>query len=157
MVDDIAALTDADGRFRLGNLTPGRYQLAVFGADNAEATAEVDVAEGEQGQAEIRFGAAAEPDTAGGVTLVTDHIDWNQVRLARVSMRPAGSGPDTPAKEFLFSPSRTGSAVWQAAGGAGYTYTASYFLDGGLQRTVGPVDGAGPALILDPQLGDSPP
>lgn len=154
-VDDIAALTDADGRFRLGNLSPGRYQLAVFGAGNAEAGAQVDVGDGGASEVEIRFGGDAGPEPPRGVALVTDGIDWSEVRLIRVSMWPAGAGPDAPAKEFLFSPSSTRPATWEDAEGARYRYTASYFLDGGLQRTVGPVEGEGP-LVLDQRQGVAP-
>jgi hypothetical protein len=146
-VNDIAALTDAEGRFRLGNLPPGRYNVAVFGNDTAEAGTEVDIAEGEQRETEIRFGGEAGSDPAGGVRLVTDAIDWGRVRLVRVSLLPAGG---EASKEFLFSPGRPGSAVWPATPGAWYTYTVSYFLAGGLQRTVGPTESGDAALILDP-------
>jgi hypothetical protein len=156
MVDDIAALTDTGGRFRLGNLVPGRYRLAAFGSADANAEAEIEVGVGERGEVEIRFGGHG-PEAACGVTLLTGDIDWNRVRLVRVSLRETGAGQDAPAKEFLFSPSNTGSAVWETAAGTRYTYTASYFLDGGLQRTVGPVDGEDPTLVLDPRLGDPPP
>lgn len=153
-VNDIAALTDAEGRFRLGNLPPGRYSVAVFGNDTAEAGAEVDVAEGEQRETEIRFGGDAGPDPAGGVQLVTDAIDWGRVRLVRVSLLPAGG--QVP-KEFLFSPAHPGSEVWPTTPGARYTYTVSYFLAGGLQRTVGPTDSGDAELILDPAQEDPSP
>lgn len=53
-VSDIAALTSADGRFRLGRLPPGPYKIAVHTAGRAAATADVLVAAGQQANVEIR-------------------------------------------------------------------------------------------------------
>ncbi|MEU4426898.1 carboxypeptidase-like regulatory domain-containing protein [Actinoplanes sp. NPDC024001] len=173
--DDIAALTGPDGRFSLGNLNPGRYEVAVFDTLNGETRAEVDVADAVSNEVEIRFGGARAPDptpmpmptpmptpmppdspvgNGNGVPVLTDGIDWTAVRLIRVSIRPAGAGPDAPITELLFSPRKTGSVTWQAAPDTRYTYTASFFLRGGLQRTVGPLDGQGP-LDLALQQGVS--
>lgn len=52
---DIAALTTADGRFRLGGLLPGSYRLAArLGTTSGGAA--VDVAPGADTPAEIRLG-----------------------------------------------------------------------------------------------------
>ena len=40
---EIAALTDAEGRFVLSAPQPGRYELAVHGEDGSSAAATVDV------------------------------------------------------------------------------------------------------------------
>lgn len=53
---DIAPITGADGRFRLGRLMPGSYRLAVHGAGHASAAAIVEVAAGNQADVEIRLG-----------------------------------------------------------------------------------------------------
>lgn len=169
-VDDIAALTGPDGRFRLGNLGPGRYELAAFAAGNTEARVQVDVVLEGTSEVEIRFGGDAGPAPPpppgeppvtppveppvepAGVRVLTDRIDWNQVRLVRLSLRPAGAGPDVPTAEFLFSPTSNAPVVWETAAGGRYTFTASFFLDGGLQRTLGPLDGEGP-LELDARQG----
>lgn len=50
---DIAALTDAAGRFRLGNLTPGRYTLAVHANGLASGEVSADVTAGVQAQVSV--------------------------------------------------------------------------------------------------------
>jgi hypothetical protein len=44
---DIAALTDAAGRYRYGSLTPGTYTVIVNAPGRAAASADVAVGEGE--------------------------------------------------------------------------------------------------------------
>jgi hypothetical protein len=51
---DIAPITGADGRFRLGRLAPGSYRLAVHSANHAAAAADVEVGGGQQAEVEIR-------------------------------------------------------------------------------------------------------
>lgn len=50
---DIAALTDAVGRFRFGGLAAGRYTVIVHAEGHAPASAEVEAGPGEVAEAEI--------------------------------------------------------------------------------------------------------
>lgn len=52
---DIAAVTGADGRFRLGGLAPGAYQIAAHSTTHSRGTARVVVTDGQQADAEIRL------------------------------------------------------------------------------------------------------
>ena len=54
-VSDIASLTDADGRFRRGGLAPGRYTLDVRKAGRATRSIDVDVADAQQTNLEVRL------------------------------------------------------------------------------------------------------
>ena len=53
--NDIAALTNAQGRFRLSNLAEGTYTLAAHGPNNAEGAAQVAVNGGQQTEIEVRL------------------------------------------------------------------------------------------------------
>ena len=152
-VNDIAVVTDVEGRFRLGNLGPGRFALTANGANDLQGTAAVEVAADEQAVAEIRLGEV-QPDPTGDVTVVADRVDWSKVRLVRVSLRDAATDPgEGPVRDLFFSPSNTASATWGSAVHGPYTYTVYYYLAGGLQRTVGPQDGDARTLVLDPMQG----
>jgi protocatechuate 3,4-dioxygenase beta subunit len=52
--NDIAAVTAADGTFRLGGVRPGEYRLEAH-ADRATQSADVKVAAGAQAHVEIRL------------------------------------------------------------------------------------------------------
>lgn len=89
------------------------------------------------------------------VMLVTDLIDWSQVRLARVTLNY--NDPDqgiAVTDDFIFSPSRNVSTTWKVElkdkERDQYTYKIVYFMADGLQKTVGPVDSSDRTLILDP-------
>lgn len=90
------------------------------------------------------------------VMLVTDLIDWEQVRLARVSLNykdPEQAVAIT--KDFIFSPTKKDSVTWKVelkdAQHDQYTYQITYFMTDGLQKTVGPEDTNERTVILDPQ------
>jgi hypothetical protein len=90
------------------------------------------------------------------VQVVTDLIDWTQVRLARVSLSYAD--PENNArvtKDLIFSPTNKANTNWKVElknrNRDQYTYKIVYFLGGGLQKTVGPTDTKDRALILDPR------
>lgn len=88
------------------------------------------------------------------VMLVTDLIDWSQVRLVRVSLNY--SDPDqgvAVAEDFIFSPTNNASKTWKVElkdkDRDQYTYKIVYFMADGLQKTVGPNDSKERTLILD--------
>jgi hypothetical protein len=90
------------------------------------------------------------------VTLVTDLLDWEEVRLARVAM--SYEDPDqaiTENKDFIFSADKHDMATWKVELKNkeldDYTYEAMYFLNGGLQKSVGPTVTDERTLILDVQ------
>lgn len=89
------------------------------------------------------------------VQLVTDLIDWTQVRLARVSLSYAD--PDNAiatSKDFIFSPSNKAGASWKVElkdkQKDSFRYQVTYYLADGAQKTVGPAATKDRALILDP-------
>jgi hypothetical protein len=53
---DIAALTDAEGHFRLDHLQPGLWNLRAVGPAGAEATGQVEVFENAVSEATISLG-----------------------------------------------------------------------------------------------------
>jgi hypothetical protein len=53
--NDLAALTNAEGRFRLGVLAPGSYTLAAHRAGHAVGGVRVVVTPGQQAEVEIRL------------------------------------------------------------------------------------------------------
>jgi hypothetical protein len=146
---DIAALTNAEGRFRLGELPPGRYVLAVHSDALPVPVAMVaDVAAGQQAEVEIRLGGGQPQDRAATkLALVTDVIDWSEVRLVRLTL----GSPDLQADvmNLFFSPASRASTVIDTEPG-NYTYTVVFFMRDGLQRTIGPIVGNDRTLILDP-------
>lgn len=75
------------------------------------------------------------------VMIVPDLIDWNQVRLIRVSLAYHDAEHEvTSAKDFIFSPTRTASQTWRVElkdrEHDGYTYAITYFATDGTQKTV---------------------
>jgi protocatechuate 3,4-dioxygenase beta subunit len=52
---DIAALSGADGRFRLSSLVPGHYRIAAHSESHGSKETDVDVTAGQQALTEIRF------------------------------------------------------------------------------------------------------
>jgi hypothetical protein len=89
------------------------------------------------------------------VQLITDLIDWAQVRLARVSLSYADTENNVRfAKDIIFSPTNKANTNWKIElknrTRDKYTFKVVYFLAGGLQKTVGPTDTPERALILDP-------
>lgn len=89
------------------------------------------------------------------VQVVPDLVDWQQVRLARVSMGYEDPDQHVAAnKDFIFSSSKHDSASWRVELKNreldDYTYKAIYFMTDGLQKTVGPKHTDDRTLILDP-------
>lgn len=89
------------------------------------------------------------------VMLVTDLVDWTQVRLARVSL--AYQDPDnnvSESKDFIFSQANSASATWKVEikdrQQMEYTYKITYFLQGQPNKEVGPETTTDQTLILDP-------
>ena len=54
--EDLAALTDGDGRFRLGGLRPGTYALLVNAGGGMVREEGVEVRDGAAAQVEVRVG-----------------------------------------------------------------------------------------------------
>lgn len=155
-VSDIAALTTADGRFRFGNLLPGSYTISVHSTDYAPGCADVFVVADENAEVAIRIDHLSMGETFLEVKLVTDRIDWNQVRLVRVSLDY--NDPEhglSVTKNFLFSPVSRVSAVWNVRlknkDRDQYTTKIVYFMKNGVHKTVGPEHGNDRTLILDQQ------
>ena len=89
------------------------------------------------------------------VQLVTDLIDWAQVRLARVSLSYADTESGVSAsKDFIFSPTSKANTSWKVElknkAQDTFRYQVTYYLASGLQKTVGPTSTRERALILDP-------
>ena len=91
------------------------------------------------------------------VQVVPDLIDWNEARLARVSL--AYSDPDAKvsvAKDLIFSRASSALTTWKVELKNrqldAYRYTVTYYLAGGLQKTVGPVTTRDRTLVLDPMV-----
>jgi hypothetical protein len=149
---DIAALTNAEGSFRLGGLAPGPVTLGVHSGGRPAQSVGVIVREGEETQVDIRLDdPPAEPaDDAGGGSVVVDAsgIDWGRVQLVRVVLATAED--DAPG-DFLFGPGGPDHATWSPRGreqGHEYTYTVTYFLAGRLQQSVPPVTARTGRLVL---------
>ena len=92
------------------------------------------------------------------VQLVTDLVDWTQVRLARVSLGYADPDNNIAAsKDFIFSPSNKANTSWKIElknkQQDTFRYQVTYYLANGTQKTVGPVATKDRALILDPSAG----
>lgn len=89
------------------------------------------------------------------VQIVTDLLDWAQVRLVRVSL--SYSDPDnnvSQTKDLIFSPTNKASTSWRVElknkQKNDFTYSITYYLATGLQKTVPPTTVHDRALILDP-------
>ena len=154
---DIAALTGADGRFRLGSLAPGPYILVAHSTVHAPGGASVVVVAGQQSDVEIRLDAL--PDDVSvteavlEVRLVTEFIDWHRVRLVRVSLNY--NDPDhgvAVANDFFFSRVGSDFKSWKVElkdrDRDQYVYKIVYFMVDGLQRIIGPEDANDRDLIL---------
>jgi hypothetical protein len=88
------------------------------------------------------------------VQVVADLVDWTQVRLVRVALSYAD--PDNKvaqSKDLIFSPTNKANTTWKVELKNKlqdqFTYTVTYYLTSGLQRTVGPTTTKDRALILD--------
>jgi hypothetical protein len=89
------------------------------------------------------------------VQLVTDLVDWTQVRLARASLSYADTDSGiNVSKDFIFSPTSKANTSWKIElknkQQNSYRYQLTYYMANGLQKTVGPVSSKDQALILDP-------
>jgi len=89
------------------------------------------------------------------VQIVTDIIDWDQVRLVHVAL--SYTDPDNQivqSKDLIFSPASKASTSWKVElknrQQDDFTYRITYYLATGLQKTVGPTTTRDRALILDP-------
>ena len=90
------------------------------------------------------------------VMIVPDLIDWNQVRLVRVSL--SYNNPEqgvAVTKDYILSRTRDSVQTWkvelQDQERDKYTYKIVYFMVDGLQKTVGPNETNDRTLILDPE------
>jgi hypothetical protein len=96
------------------------------------------------------------------VQVVTDLVDWTQVRLARVSLSYADpDGGVSASKDFIFSPANKANATWKVdlknKQQDAFRCTATYYLASGLQKTVGPITTRDRAVILDPAAAATAP
>jgi hypothetical protein len=89
------------------------------------------------------------------VQVIADLLDWNEVRLVRVSLNY--DDPDhriALSKDIIFSPSNKANTSWKVdlknRQHDEFTYKVTYYLATGLQKTVGPTRTRDRALILDP-------
>jgi hypothetical protein len=90
------------------------------------------------------------------VQVVTELVDWTQVRLARVSLSYADPvNRVAESDDFIFSPSNKANVAWKVPIKNKqldeFTYQITYYLATGLQKTVGPETTRDKALILDPR------
>jgi hypothetical protein len=88
------------------------------------------------------------------VQIVTDLIDWTQVRLARVSLSYNDVDNDiAQSKDLIFSAANKANTSWKVELKNKlqdqFTYRVTYYLISGLQKTVGPTTTKDRALILD--------
>jgi hypothetical protein len=159
MHSDIAALTNAEGRFHLGRLVPGSYTLAIHSSGGVPTETDVVVMPGQQAEMTIRLDhrLAHQPEAAASleVRLITNQINWLQVRLVRVSLSALDEQRNVvAAQDFFFSPTNSKAITWKIASDAAssgqYTYEVVYFLRNGTQKTVGPITTTNPEVILDP-------
>jgi hypothetical protein len=175
-VSDIAALTDDSGQFRRSGLEPGSYTLEARKTGLPPTSVQVEVADGEQVNLEVRLG---EPETGGGsgaggsmdtapesptgseradmleVELQPHLIDWSQVRLVRVALDYPGSGiGDATGKDFLLTPRSHDGSTWQVplndTNHGTYDYEIEYFLADGSRKSMNATDVSERTLILNP-------
>lgn len=90
------------------------------------------------------------------IQLVTDLINWEEVRLVRVSL--SYSDPDnrvSRSKDFIFSPSNKANTSWKVElkdkQKDDFSYAVTYYLKG-LQKSVPTTSTRDRALILDPSV-----
>jgi len=88
------------------------------------------------------------------VQLVTDLLNWEQVRLVRAALSYADTDNRLAySKDFIFSPTSKANTSWKVdlknKQKDDFTYRVTYYLSGGLQKTVGPVTTRDRALIFD--------
>ena len=90
------------------------------------------------------------------VQLVADLLDWQRVRLGRVSL--SYTDPDNrvaEAKDFIFSAAKHENTNWRVElknkERDAFTYHITYYMSDGLQRSVGPTLTEDRTLILDAQ------
>ena len=88
------------------------------------------------------------------VQLVTDLLNWEQVRLVRAALSYADTDNRLAySKDFIFSPTNKANTSWKVdlknKQKDDFTYRVTYYLSGGLQKTVGPVTTRDRALIFD--------
>ena len=84
---------------RRSGLEPGSYTLEVHKTDQPSRAIQVDVADGQQVNLEIRLGDPDDGNERGGLLEVrvdTHRIDWGRVRLVRVVLDYPGSGQGDP-------------------------------------------------------------
>lgn len=88
------------------------------------------------------------------VQVITDLLDWTQLKLARVAL--SYTDPDnniSESKDLIFSPTKKDSVTWRVdlknREKDDFTYSITYYLTSGLQRTVPPTDTEDRALVLD--------
>lgn len=91
------------------------------------------------------------------VQMVTDLIDWEKVKLGRVSLNYAD--PDNriaEAKDFIFSTTKHENATWRVELKNKeldtFSYKVTYYMADGLQKSVGPKDTEERTLVLDPSV-----
>ena len=89
------------------------------------------------------------------VQLVTDLLDWTQVRLVRASLSYSDAEHLVAAsKDYIFSPTNAANQVWKVdlkdRQRDEFTYLVTYFLAAGTQKAVGPKATRDRALIFDP-------
>lgn len=170
---DLAALTNEEGRFRLPRLIPGDYVITTFAPGFPAQDTHVTVHDGQAQEIIIAVGGVsrplsdanapptdlgARPPTDGRnelvVTIDPVGIDWDQVRLIRVSLfddPPAGNQPSR--KELLFSPTRTEpvdrTVTGHRAEQGRYTVAIVFYLVGGLVQEVGPKESSDLHLSLE--------
>lgn len=89
------------------------------------------------------------------VQVVPDLVDWTACRLARVSL--SYSDPDhmvQESKDLILSATAHPASTWRVElkdkSKDDYTYTVTYYLTNGQQKTIGPITTDDRALILDP-------
>jgi hypothetical protein len=90
------------------------------------------------------------------VQVVTELVDWTQVRLVRLSLSYADPPNDVAeAEDFIFSPTSKANVAWKVPIRNKqldeFTYQITYYLATGLQKTVGPATTRDRAVILDPR------
>ncbi|MER9067729.1 hypothetical protein NKH84_14340 [Mesorhizobium sp. M0902] len=89
------------------------------------------------------------------VQIIADLINWEQVKLARVSLNYDDLASDvSQAKDFVFSASNKANTTWKVEvknkEQDDYTYAVSYYLATGQKKDVPPTSTSELALILDP-------
>jgi len=88
------------------------------------------------------------------VQVVTDLLDWEQLKLARVALSYAD--PDNrvfQSKDLIFSPENKASTSWRVElkdrQKSEYNYSITYYLAGGLQKTVPTTRSRERVVVLD--------